>query len=345
MILKSGELYFMGEKDLKTGKDSPFVKIGLVRESDSRDSAKRLKDHQTGNPRKLHIVKIVNSPAVEKVETVLHGKYATSRVSGEWFYFDDTPIEDVIKEANSLAKSMKNNIEALEEAEVLKKKKSTSKILDSTSEINKWYNEYIRANFQSKLCADSIKMIQNSLIEASRLKLDIGHIIDIQKRKASMKFDEAGFKEKHPKIWSEFTVTSLDIKQRFNWFKPKGKDFDLQKINLELHDLLAESMSLAKSPITRESAAERLHFNYLRTLTFQAPLGWTTELAEANVKSACGSASGIEDICSWPRTVEEVSKIDKDALKEKHLKKYESFVSQSSGSEAAVLAKDRGFRA
>ena len=43
--------------------------------------------------------------------------------------------------------------------------------------------------------------------------------------------------------------------------------------------------------------------------------------------------------------VEEVSRIDKDALKAKHLKKYEAFVSQSSGSEAAVLAKDRGFRA
>ena len=38
MSFKSGELYFMGEKDLKTGKDSPFVKIGLVRESESRDS-------------------------------------------------------------------------------------------------------------------------------------------------------------------------------------------------------------------------------------------------------------------------------------------------------------------
>ena len=83
----------------------------------------------------------------------------------------------------------------------------------------------------------------------------------------------------------------------------------------------------------------------MRALTSQAPLGWKTEIAEANVKVACGSAAGIENVCAWPRTIEERSKIDKDALRVKHLKKYEEFISQSSGSEAAVLAKDRGFRA
>ena len=64
---------------------------------------------------------------------------------------------------------------------------------------------------------------------------------------------------------------------------------------------------------------------------------------EANFKSKCGSAAGIRDVRAWPRSVEEVSKIDKDALKAKHLKKYEEFVSQGSGSEAAVLAKDCDF--
>lgn len=335
----------MGEKDLNTGKNSPFVKIGLVRESGSCDSTVRLKKLQTGNPRKLLILKVVNTPSVKKVETILHGKYATSRVSGEWFYFKETPIKDVIKEANSLAKSVKNNIEALEKAEFLKRETSTSKILESKSEINKWYNEYIRANFQIKQCADSIKMIKISLSDARQLKLDIGHIIDLRKRKALARFDVAGFKEKYPKIWMEFVVTSPEMNQRFVWVEPKGKAFDLQKINLELHDLLAESVSLAKSSITRESAAEKLHFLYLRILTFRAPLVWTTELAEANVKSACGSAAGIEDVCFWPRTVEEVSKINRDALKAKHLKKYEEYVSLSSSSEAAVLAKDRGYRA
>ena len=345
MSFESGVLYFMGEKDLKTGKNSPFVKIGLIRESGSRDSTVRLKKLQTGNPRKLHILKVVNTPSVKKVETVLHGKYATSRVSGEWFYFKDTPIEEVIREANLLAKSVKKNIEALQKAELLKKKKSTSKILESKLEINKWYNEYIRANFQIKQCADSIKMIKLSLSDAWRLKLDIGHIIDLQERKALVRFDDAGFKEKYPKIWMEFVVTSPEMKQRFTWVEPKGKVFDLQKINLELHDLLAESVSLAKSSITRESAAEKLHFLYLRILTFRVPLVWTTELAEANVKSACGSAAGIEDVCAWPRSVEEVSKINRDALKAKHLKKYEEYLSQGSGSEATVLAKDRGYRA
>ena len=65
MILTGGEIYFLGERDLKSGKDTGFVKIGLVREKDARDTESRLKEHQTGNPRLLHVVKVVKTPVVE----------------------------------------------------------------------------------------------------------------------------------------------------------------------------------------------------------------------------------------------------------------------------------------
>ena len=51
----SGEIYFIREIDYLTSQKTPFVKIGLVRYSDKRDSWGRLYEHQTGNPRKLDL--------------------------------------------------------------------------------------------------------------------------------------------------------------------------------------------------------------------------------------------------------------------------------------------------
>ena len=71
MITTSGELYFIGEEDIKTGEKSSYYKIGIVRESEGRTSVNRLSEHQTGNPRRLLIAHALETPAVEAVETAL----------------------------------------------------------------------------------------------------------------------------------------------------------------------------------------------------------------------------------------------------------------------------------
>ena len=49
----AGEIYFIGEVDLKSKSHSNYYKIGIVRESDERTTVNRLAEHQTGNPRRL----------------------------------------------------------------------------------------------------------------------------------------------------------------------------------------------------------------------------------------------------------------------------------------------------
>ena len=56
MDLKSGHLYFINEQDVRTGEKSNYYKIGIVYDDKGRDSTDRLLEHQTGNPRQLHIV-------------------------------------------------------------------------------------------------------------------------------------------------------------------------------------------------------------------------------------------------------------------------------------------------
>ena len=50
-FLKSGKLYFLGEKDLLTGEHTKYVKIGLV--YGEKEISERILEHQTGNPRAI----------------------------------------------------------------------------------------------------------------------------------------------------------------------------------------------------------------------------------------------------------------------------------------------------
>jgi len=87
MKLTAGEIYFVRERDIKSGEVTPYVKIGIVREGAKgpRTSEERLLEHQTGNPRNLFLHEVINTPAVEEIETRLHRTYAEQAVSGEWF--------------------------------------------------------------------------------------------------------------------------------------------------------------------------------------------------------------------------------------------------------------------
>lgn len=345
MILTGGEIYFLGETDLRTQKETGFVKIGLVREKDARDTESRLREHQTGNPRMLHVVKLVKTPIVERVETTLHGKFATSRVSGEWFNFNNIPVGTAIAEANSLSRNAIANLEDLSQAEILKSKKSTPNLIPPNKETLKLFHDYVQINFQIKQCKELTKKIQDVLYQASLNKLEIDHLLEIQKRKPAQRFSEDLFAEKFPKIFSQFVETVNEIKQRFTWGSSRDMEFDLQKLNGDLFELVREADSLTNATLTKSNAADKLHFLYLTILTYQSPLEWKKDLIEAKVKSACGTAAGIEDICKWNRVQEQRQKLDREAVKEAHPKRYESCFVLSKATEAVVLKKDRGYRA
>ena len=99
MAHMGGELYIIGEIDPVTGKDAPFVKIGIVRDSDTRNTAQRLSEHQTGNPRRLTVHGVVKSSMVERLETAMHDTLAPRRISGEWFKLDGTGIASALQHA------------------------------------------------------------------------------------------------------------------------------------------------------------------------------------------------------------------------------------------------------
>jgi hypothetical protein len=96
MKFTPGELYVIGEIDLRTNQKTNYYKVGIVREKKERTSAERLKDHQTGNPRKLFVHDFIKCRVVEKVETVFHNLMAPKGVRGEWLELDESELAQAI---------------------------------------------------------------------------------------------------------------------------------------------------------------------------------------------------------------------------------------------------------
>ena len=52
--LTPGTLYIDRDRDVLTGEWGRYIKIGIVR--NEREASRRSKEHQTGNPRRIHVV-------------------------------------------------------------------------------------------------------------------------------------------------------------------------------------------------------------------------------------------------------------------------------------------------
>lgn len=95
-----GEVYFIHTIDQASGESHGYYKIGIVR--NERDSDKRIKEHQTGNPHRIVPYRILTTKAPMLIEGMLHAKYSEHQVSTEWFKFDSEMIDEVIGEAERL---------------------------------------------------------------------------------------------------------------------------------------------------------------------------------------------------------------------------------------------------
>jgi len=78
-----GTIYVIHEADFLTGEKTNLAKIGLVK--DPRTPEDRLKEHQTGNSKKLSIAGTFRAQDVSAAEALCHRRLSTKRINGEWF--------------------------------------------------------------------------------------------------------------------------------------------------------------------------------------------------------------------------------------------------------------------
>jgi hypothetical protein len=345
MKLTAGEIYFVGERDLKTSEITTYVKIGIVREGAKgpRTSAQRLDEHQTGNPRQLFIHEVIETPAVEEIETRLHKAFAQYGVSGEWFQYTPDLLQSAIAKAKELRDEAKASIDALILAEELKRTPANGETIDPTDEVIHWHAKYVEASEIIKV-TKRLRDEFETLIESTTENLEeVDHILTKQVRAGATYLDTTRLEFERPDIYGKYLVSQESWYQRFKVAMPKAKDYSLIDHNpmaWEVIDFFGDMLQ-----IEPESAEDRevLHAKYLELLGLESEALWEKQLAEGELKAHCSSNQAIEGICTWPREAKHSLAFDEDSFREQEPEIYGQYLAKREDVEVTLVEAKKGY--
>ena len=345
MKLTPGEIYFIGERDKKTGKVTQYVKIGIVRDGakDIRTSSDRLIEHQTGNPRGLFLHQVIATPAVEEIETRLHRIFATSAVSGEWFQFSSKQLTEAILKTTQLRDEVKKNLKVLQTAETLKLTPSNGETKRPSAKSRYWYELYVNSNV-IMIEAKKIRLLfRDSVLNSAETEEEVGHLITTKVREGSYYFDEARFAETSPAVYKRYLKKKKAWKQRFSVKTSKSTLPTLSNISPKIsRRFMNLEKALQKVP-KPEAARESLHHLYLEVLKDESMAFWDKQIAEAQLKAICADYEGIEEICTWTRSEEITSVFDSERFESENPRLFKKFQVKSKDVKTTSVIPRKGY--
>ena len=318
MDLDSGEIYFIREQ--VGGEYTEFTKIGKVAERPGRSSLDRAKEHQTGNPRPLVPIKVVQTVFVSEVENTLHREFAPKRIlPGEWFKLNDAEITHAIARCGELSAANATLIPMFEQAESLATTPSGDNVIPATEDASSWLQAFRRADYGLKLIDTAKKKLQNFLVDAASRGIDVTEFVDITTDRPRFALDSELFKQTYPDLIAAFTTTSAEFSSKtFKVVPNRGEVFDADG---ELTEVVAATSELERAIQTATDDRDeivRMHTLYFTMIAVQPSLKKQKEISEAHIKVLCGANAGIEGICSWRRATEERTKIEWESIKAAH---------------------------
>ena len=349
MSQAAGEIYFIGEKDLRTKEITPYFKVGIVRENADnadRDSTQRLLEHQTGNPRELYIESVVKTDLVELVETLLHKKFAPLGVRGEWMLLTTEELAQVQKEASALAKEAAEITADLEKAEKLAKEKSDEELVPATDELKALNEIYLESNAKLKSCDDmfdAIKEIFAEALEDEDEEEEVEAFVKVQEKKGKAIFDEESFKAKYEKIYSKFVITKSTIKGTASFSGSRGFKREFKEFDLSFATMVDGFEPLVEKIKAGKEKKESLHGFSLELRRVSAEATWSKMKAESKIKVACGTHAGIDGLFKWARTEKVTESLDRKGLKEAHPELYAEFTTQGEATKAVIVDPKKGY--
>jgi hypothetical protein len=306
------------------------VKIGLV--EDPRTAQQRLSEHQTGNPRRLVLNEdqLVHTDAVKYVESQLHKTFAPHRISGEWFQFDsEAVIREAVALAQSYSKQVGERMPFFEKAKNLKLVLSEGNIRGATDSLLGVAKDVALASVTidayRQLISNIDSVFKNVIAEEGSVALEkIIRVINVVPDPAfSVTEFKKEFKTSRPELIEKCTVEEPKLSEIFELLVVLTSD----AISKEVQEYIATANSVIEKAIL-EKDYFRLNELKLEVMRLKAPLEWIVESGEADIKVECGTAPGIEGICSWVRKITPKKSFSSGILFELEPDLYERFVLQ-----------------
>ena len=343
MKFTAGELYVIGEIDLRTNQKTNYYKVGIVREKKERTSAERLKDHQTGNPRKLFVHDFIKCQVVEEVETVFHKLMAPKGVRGEWLELEESELAQAIGLIKRLNEEVNDHYGFFEQAELLKKQESSEDVLSADEEILGWHRSYAAADVRSKAAGKVLKLISDALKEAVSSGVELNQIVEIQLKEGRKSFDKESFRAQYADLFEKYVTFEETSKQRFTPTIPKEIKDSLNEIDPELFNTLEVIEGFIEDVKSSKRTYQELHGQYLRALSIEADADWIKTIAEARIKTACAAAGGIEGVCTWSRANETRQAFDEKLFREENPDLADQFTTIGANVQAVIDNPKRGY--
>ena len=335
-----GSLYIIGELNHR-GTPTEFYKIGIVRDSErNRTVDDRLADHQTGNPRELYVAHAAQSASVERVETLLHGQFATKRIGGEWFHLPNDTLAHVIATTTEHIAAANTHAPIADNAKQLASVISNGLVIEPTNEHLSIHSQQHDIRRQLAACKAAISHLTNELVEYQHATQPDRPWVHLEHKTARTTFDKTAFEASHPNLYANYLTTESTMTKTFRVNKPNDDNRPLNDIN--------EHLSALCDTATHMNAAthdgETLHQHYLDVLAQQTILKWEDEQLDAQLRVACGANDGINAICTWKRQPTTRETFDVDALKHDQPDLYSQFIATSKPTIARNPVKDLRYR-
>ena len=297
MDYKSGEIYFVRERTEDSF--SSFVKIGLVH--GVRDSLTRLKEHQTGNPRKLYIdeQQVVKTEAVDLVEAQMHKVFSPKRVSGEWFDFPtEQELATAVSAAQDLAKEVGSLMPVFREAKELSSQVSDSPVIPASEDALSLSRAIAKAQGEEDVCKTLIETIKSKMraaIEDEKGEVKGG--AEMVTKTYAPKFMLDAFKTNNPELFEKY----VEMVQGWNpKFVPTAKKLKREELGRDFLEQVEEIESQINAVDSVEEAYRLIEPQLLLT-KLTARSKWDLDISLAKLKVLCGKHAGIEGVCSWNR--------------------------------------------
>ncbi len=344
LTYKEGWLYFLGETDFKTGETFSYVKIGKT--NNDRPVSKRKNDHQTGNPR--HIVEVsdsIRTNFINALETYMHNKFATKRVSGEWFLLNKKEIESVVSESNRVNALLDAVLAEGRAIKEIKESESNGNIISATKSIKADYQKYLSYKKENVLYSLNKDIIKYKINELTALHRGVKGIFEqyIAPRNA---FDEEGFEKKHPALYKKYRKVEAPVRGSFRITKNPTRGNSYEKLYSKFKTSKSKSENATKfrdKEIDRDSKFEALHQEWLELTEKEAHVQLRSDICYLKLQHACGLNEEIEDICKWKRVSKEKVGVDKKLLKRDEKEIYEKFMVPQSKTPTRNMIRGRPY--
>lgn len=342
-----GWIYCIREEDYLDGSIGRYVKLGLTK----RTVAERIREHQTGNPRKEVSEYDHHMQLMHYTENFLHHYFAYDRIAGEWF---DMNSNSVITEVKPLLERLE-----IEQASAMPNIKRWDELKEMTS------NGTIRsANVAEQALHDQYKIADEELTLASaqhtihdyNIRAMIGsadgieNVVTLIRKTYNDVCDTTALK---------VTLSSQEIAQCQETTTKLSGSLTItggRKLN-ELDAVLTASLKLAENSIGSKPTPTNLgnspksllqdikdeHIEWLRTLRSQKEAEWTCLQLGAQLVVALDVDEQIEGVIKWKRLSNTTTSFKSTLAKELFENRYNASLNPKDDSVAVKIHEGRTY--